>query len=77
MAIKRWVIHAPGSDQYEACAEGEWCEWDDVSAELMKLDGDLREAVRLLEDLIPIEFSIQQGWFKRRKAFLAKLSARG
>ena len=38
--IKRWVIDAPGSSQYEECAEGEWCEWDDVSAALMRLDGE-------------------------------------
>ncbi len=51
MSIQRFVheYFGPGDDaggNMNACDEGEWCKWDDVSAELMKLDGE-RTALRI------------------------------
>lgn len=34
--MKRFNIHAPGSDQYEEHPEGEWVEYEDAQAELQK-----------------------------------------
>lgn len=39
MAIKRY--HDNAGSEFEPDDEGYWCKWDDVSAELMKFDGEL------------------------------------
>lgn len=38
MSIKRYWIDAPAKSQYVEADDGEWCHWDDVSAELRRIE---------------------------------------
>ena len=42
--VQRWTIHAPCSNQYEKDDEGNWVEWDDVTALLWERDEARTEA---------------------------------
>jgi hypothetical protein len=50
--IKRWNIDAPSNSQYTECCDGEWCAWDDVSAALMRQDGERAAVERQLVDAL-------------------------
>ena len=48
--VQRWTIDAPSSSQYEKDADGEWVEWDDVTALLWERDEARTEADTLLAE---------------------------
>lgn len=52
--VQRWTIHAPCGNEYEKDDEGNWVEWDDVTALLWERDEARMEADTLREQLAAI-----------------------